>query len=359
MRSILLSPGPVSLSQTVRKAAVSTDLCHQEPEYFELQDRVRDGLLDVYDCDGDRWSAVLLSGSGLAALEAMLASLLPHDTRLLVIENGFHAERISRIAGVYKIEHSAVRHEWTESIDFERLEQALDDASYTHVAAVHHETTTGRLNDVFRLSELCEQRGLQLMLDTVSSFGAESIPFRSPALAACAGTAEKCLHGIPGLSFVLARSEMLELGAEPPRTLYLDLSHWLVSQDLHSTPLTPSVNAVLALSAALKEFSAQGGWQARHARYAHLAGRVERALASLGVERVLKPDESSCALHAYRIPEEMSFDQIHDRLKHWGFVIYGGQEELASDMFRISTMGDITDYDMERLLAALQSVFSG
>jgi 2-aminoethylphosphonate-pyruvate transaminase len=62
-------------------------------------------------------------------------------------------------------------------------------------------------------------------------------------------------------------------------------------------------------------------------------------------------------LAAYRIPAGLSYEAIHDGLKQWGFVIYAGQGALAATLFRISTMGDITDYDMERLLAAIQSVF--
>jgi len=113
----------------------------------------------------------------------------------------------------------------------------------------------------------------------------------------------------------------------------------------------------LALDKALEELRLQGGWHARHARYTKLAGRVRRALGARGVETLLPVDESSCVLVAYRIPGGMTYAAIHDRLKQWGFVIYAGQGDLATQLFRISTMGDITHYDMERLLAAIESVF--
>ncbi len=357
MRAILLNPGPVSLSEGVRKAAVSADLCHREPEYFQLQGRVRQDLLEVYGCSEDDWAAVLLGGSGTTALEAMLTSLPGRDARMLVIENGVYGERIARIAEIHGIAFEALQFGWTEPIDFARVEDALTGGGFTHLAAVHHETTTGRLNDVARLAELCEAHGAELLLDAVSSFGAEAIPFDSPALAACAATANKCLHGIPGLCFVVARRSALASGAQPPRSLYLDLALWLDKQDQDSTPFTPSVNAVLALDKALEELRLQGGWHARHARYSKLAGRVRRALAARGVETLLPADDSSCVLVAYRIPDGMTYAAIHDRLKQWGFVIYAGQGKLAAELFRISTMGDITHYDMERLLAAIESVF--
>jgi 2-aminoethylphosphonate-pyruvate transaminase len=347
----------VSLSDGVRKAAVSADLCHREPEFFNLQSRVREQLLAVYGCGGDEWAAVLLGGSGTTALEAMLTSLPDREARLLIIENGVYGERISRIAEIHSIPFQALKHEWTEAVDFGRVEQALKTGDFTHLAAVHHETTTGRLNDVARLASLCEAQGAGLLLDAVSSFGAESIPFDSPALAACAGTANKCLHGIPGLCFVVARREALAAGAEPPRTLYLHLPLWLAQQDRQSTPFTPPVNGLLALDKALQELAGQGGWAGRHARYSRLARRVRKALTSRGVEPLYSPDESSSVLTSYRIPEGMSYEGIHDELKQWGFVIYAGQGSLVAELFRISTMGDITDYDMERLLAAIESVF--
>jgi len=357
MRSILLNPGPVSLSDKVRKAAVSTDLCHREPEFIALQDRVRSELIDVYRLHPSQWAAVLLGGSGTMALEAMLSSLLPRDARLLVLENGVYGERISAIAEIHGIEYQSVNHQWTDAIDFHRVSQSLVKGEFSHLAAVQHETTTGRLNDIPRLVGLCEQYGIGLLLDSVSSFGAEAIPFDSPALLACAATANKCLHGIPGLCFVVSRPQAIDAAVKPPRSLYLHLPVWAKQQVRGSTPFTPPVNGLLALDQALIELKEQGGWMARHARYNKLADRVEKALNRCGVETMLEPGESSCVLRSYRLPRGRTYQDIHDGLKQRGFVIYAGQGSLAAEMLRISTMGDITDYDMERLLAALADVF--
>jgi 2-aminoethylphosphonate-pyruvate transaminase len=358
MRCILLNPGPVSLSQAVRKAVASDDLCHREPEFLRLQERVRQGLLDVYDCDDDEWIAILLGGAGTTALEAMLSSLVPRDAHLLVIENGIYGERISRIARIHGIESVAVEQARTDPIDFEKVESLIGGGRFTHLAAVHHEPATGRLNDVARLAEYCEQHGVELLLDTVSSFGAEDIPFRSPSLGACAITANECLHGIPGLCAVVCRKTTLQNSVEPPRSLSMHLMSWEGKQDGSSTPFTPPVNALLALDTALRELAEQGGWQARHARYSRLAGQVKYELNRLGVFATLPEGESSCVLTSYEVPDGKSYQQIHDGLRQWGFVIHTDQHDLDGEVFRISTMGDITRYDMERLLAALTSIFS-
>ncbi len=358
MRAILLNPGPVSISDGVRRAAVASDLCHREGEYFDLQDRVRGKLADVYQLDSASWIAVMLVGSGTTALEAMVTSLLPREARLLVLENGVYGERLSRLAEIHGIEHEPLRHGWPEAWDLPRVAAALASKAFTHVAAVHHETTTGRLNPVAELAQICARHGARLLLDTVASFGAEDIPFDSPAVLACAATANKCLHGIPGVCFVLLRRSDLARAVTPPRSLTLDLALWARHQQQRSTPFTPPVNALLALDQALSELQHAGGWKARHAGYHRLAESVARQLQALGVEALLPASASSCVLRAWRIPRGHDYQQVHDGLKRRGFVIYGGQGHLASEMFRISTMGDISHYDMERLLVALEDVFS-
>ncbi len=362
MRALLLNPGPVSLSEGVRRAAVSEDLCHRESEFFELQDEVRAALTALYGCAPDEWSAVLLGGSGTTALEAMIASLVPRSGRLLVLENGVYGERLTRIAQIHGIAFDSVKFDWLDAWNLDSVRDALTraesrGATFSHVAAVHHETTTGRLNPVSALANLCQEQGVKLLLDTVSSFGAESIPFESSALVACAVTANKCLHGIPGLCFVLAKRITLKSSAEPPRSLYLDLKLWSGHQERQSTPFTPAVNGLLALRQALAEMKRDGGWKARHARYTRLATAVARALSVAGVEPFLPAADSSSVLRAYHLPAGMSYEAVHDGMKQRGFIIYAGQGGLMGRMFRISTMGDISDYDLQRLESALASVF--
>jgi 2-aminoethylphosphonate-pyruvate transaminase len=358
VRFILLNPGPVSLSEGVRRAATRVDLCHREPEFFEVQDRVIQGLLDVYGCDSGQWAAVLTGGSGTSALEAMMASLLPGDTHVLVLENGVYGERLSRIAGIYGIRSEALKAGWGEAIDLDALDRMLATGKFTHVAAVHHETTTGRLNPVAEIAAACTRHEVSLLLDAVSSFGAEAIPFHEPSLMAMAATANKCLHGIPGLAMVLCRREALQQGIEP-RSLSLHLPAWAEHQARQSTPFTPAVNAILALAQALEELRQQGGWRARRARYLQLATRVADTCRALGVAEWLPAQESSCVLRSYHLPGDLGYDELHDGLKQQGFIIYAGQGDLATRLFRVSTMGEISDYDMARLEQALKMVIAG
>jgi 2-aminoethylphosphonate-pyruvate transaminase len=353
---MLLNPGPVSLTESVRKAATSVDLCHREPEFSDLQDRVIAGLLRVYDLDPAEWTAVTLGGSGTVAVESMITSLLPIDAKLLVVENGVYGERLARIARIHRIAHDTESRGWTETVSVDAVESRLASGAYTHLAVVHHETTTGLLNPVGDLARCCTEQGVKILLDGVSSFGAEPIPFEQSSMIAGAATANKCLHGIPGLSFVVCRKNSLENPVEP-RTLYLHLPLWATQQAQQSTPFTPPVNAFLALEQALKELAAQGGRKARHARYGRLAEQVRMTLQEIGIDAYLPAAVSSCVLRSYRLPEGLDYNAIHDGLKQRGFVIYAGQGNLVAEMFRISTMGDISDYDLGRLQSALREVF--
>jgi 2-aminoethylphosphonate-pyruvate transaminase len=346
---LLLNPGPVTLTERVRQSLLQPDLCHRESEFFDLQEEARTRLLDIYKLDPAEWQAVLMTGSGTAAVESMIAALVPESGKLLVIENGVYGERITQIASHYRIAHESLKHDWMQAPDLERIAARLDaGAGFTHVAVIHHETTTGRLNDLQALAAVCRERGVRLLVDGVSSFAAEAIDFADSSIAAVAATANKCLHGVPGASFVVVRREALLQAAS--RTYYLDLGRLAKLQDQRNTPFTPSVHAYYALVEALRELADEGGWTARHARYAALAEQARAGLAERGIESVLPPQQSSVVLRAYRLPAGVSYVQLHDALKARGFVIYAGQGGLSAELFRISTMGNIHPADVNRLL---------
>jgi 2-aminoethylphosphonate-pyruvate transaminase len=352
---LLLNPGPVTLSERVRQSLLQTDLCHRESEFFDLQDEARARLVAAYELDPAEWSAVLMTGSGTAAVESMIAALVPEDGKLLVVENGVYGERIAQIAAQYRIAHEVLKHEWMDAPDVDQIAARLDaDRGITHVAVIHHETTTGRLNDLDAVAAVCRARGVRMLVDGVSSFGAEAIDFAGGVIDAVAATANKCLHGVPGAAFVIVRQDALAKAAR--RTYYLDLGRLAALQAKRNTPFTPSVHAYYALVEALREFDEAGGWRARYARYKALADRAQAGLAARGMPLVLPEGASSVVLRAYRLPQVVGYEALHDGLKARGFVIYAGQGGLSSTLFRISTMGAIEPADVDRLLAEFDAL---
>ena len=360
MRTVLLNPGPVTLSPRVRTAlADSADLCHREPEFVVLLDALRKRLLAVYDLDPTRWEAVLITGSGTAAVEAMVASCVPRNGHLLVAANGVYGERIAQMARIHAIRCSVIDAGWLAPLDLTGIAELLAQSpDITHLATVHHETTTGRLNDLEALAALCREHGVTLLLDAVSSFGAEELRPDIWALGALAATANKCLHGIPGISFVIVERSRLAAAGNPQRSLYLDLPRYLVAQDAGSTPFTHAVQACIALEEALREFAEAGGWRARQACYADRLRNIRAACTDGGAAPLLPTGEFSVVLNAWRLPPTVTYVELHARLKAKGFVIYAGQGRLAAEIFRISPMGDIRPAELADLCAVLRSSLS-
>jgi len=355
---ILLNPGPVTLSQRVKKALLKPDLCHREIEFFELQNKIREKLLKIYDLDPHQYASILLTGSGTSAMEAMISSLIPDDGKLLIIENGVYGERLTKIAKIHRLNYVPFHLQWGEEIDLHCLEICLKNhQDLTHLAVVHHETTTGRLNDLKAISELCQNYNLKLLVDGVSSFGAEDLDFKNWQITACAATANKCLHSIPGTAFVIVEREALNVKITP-RTLYLDLKTYCEKQDQGETPFTQSVQSFYALEEALLELEEDGGYLARKSQYQSYINYVRKELIKLGIKPLLADHHSSVVLQSFYLPEGITYDKLHNYLKANDFVIYAGQGELAQSIFRISIMGDLTFKDLENLINLFKEIIN-
>ena len=357
----LLNPGPVTLTDRVRSALLREDMCHREPEFAALQLDVRARIERLYEDAAGKYAAILLTGSGTAAVEAMVGSLVPKTGKALVVANGVYGDRMAAMLTAQGKSFEVVAADWLADIDLDGVSAHLArDASITHVLAVHHETTTGRLNSIDKLGALCKRTGRALLLDGVSSFGGEDIRFADWNLEAVAGTANKCLHGVPGISFVLVKPETLASRATGATSVYLDLfRHWK-EQKTGFSPFTQSVHVVYALQEALREMDEAGGVRARHDAYVRRSVIVRTALHELGVKLFLSGGESvySSILTSFEVPSHVAYDKLHDDLRARGFVIYAGQGPYVGRMFRIAVMGDLRSSDLDELLTGLRAILA-
>lgn len=351
---ILLNPGPVTLSDRVRAALGRGDWCHREPEFTGLVRDINVRLAAVHPALAG-FSSATLAASGSGAVEAMLATFAPHDATTLVVTNGVYGERMAAMLTAHGKPQQRLAHGWTDPVDIGAIEARLaGNRGITHLAVVHHETTTGRLNDLDAIGTLCRQRGVTLLLDAVSSFGAERIEAGAWNLGALAATANKCLHGVPGLSFVLAADELWQRRPASAGSIYLDLRPYHAGQHGNGqSPFTLPVQVAFALQEALAEHAEQGGAAARRDLYRARAERIAAALHAAGAATLLDPAEYSSVLWSWRLPSGRSYDELHDALKAEGFVIYAGQGRLGPEIFRIAHMGDIPPAELDALCAAL------
>ena len=350
---ILLNPGPVNVSPRVTAALARGDLCHREPEYGDLQASIRARLLRAFAPAGG-FTAVLITGSGTAALEAAVTSVLSARGRLVVVSNGVYGERIAAMAAAARLPYTVVEGAWTEPPDLAAVEHALRAPDVEAVAVVHHETTTGLLNPVADLGRLARAHGKLVLVDSVSGLAGDALDLEAADL--IVGTGGKCIQAFPGLAFVLVREEtMARLATHPRRSLYLSLAVHHEAQERRTVPFTPAVQLAYALDEALAELLEEGV-SARIARYAAAAGLLRDGFTRLGLGFVLPPARRSNSLTSLWLPAGRTYAALHDGLKARGFVVYEGQGRLAREIVRVANMGQLARADFERFLAALAEV---
>ncbi|HEX9822428.1 MAG TPA: 2-aminoethylphosphonate--pyruvate transaminase [Methylomirabilota bacterium] len=348
---VLLNPGPANTSPRVRQALVTPDLCHREPEFFGVMRECRMRLARAAGAGG-AFDAVLFTGSGTAAVEATLASAVPEGRALLIVDNGVYGNRMRRIARAHRIPAEVLTYDVTTPVapaDVARALRAHPEVS--HVALVHHETTTGLLNPVEAVADVAAAAGRRVIVDAMSSLFGEPLDVTREGFDFVTASANKCLQGIPGVSFVLARRPALEaLRGRPPRSVYLDLfDHW-ATQERDNTPFTPAVQVLHAMREALVELEEEGV-AARIARYGENCRVLRRGMAALGFEILVPEGARSQILTTFRLPSGVGYEALHDAMKRRGYVIYAGQGEIRTYAFRVANMGTLTPKDMQAVVA--------
>jgi 2-aminoethylphosphonate-pyruvate transaminase len=356
---ILLNPGPANTTEGVKQALVMDDLCHREPECFEMIRRCRERLVALAGAGaGPDFTAVLFAGSGTAAVEATIASAVPRDRSLVVADNGVYGDRMARIAAAHGIKAHRVRADMFTPIDPAAVEQVLvEHPEASHVSLVHHETTTGLLNPVADVARVAHALGRRVIVDAMSSLFGERLDITQDGVDFVAASANKCLQGMPGVSFVLARRSAIEaLAGRAPRSVYLDLHGHYASQEQDNTPFTPAVQVIHAMEQALRELDVEGV-KHRIDRYAENARVLRDGMARLGLEILVPEAARSNILTTFRLPAGVAYDALHDAMKRRGYVIYAGQGPLRTYAFRVANMGTLTPDDMRGVVAAFDASF--
>ena len=349
---VLLNPGPANTSRQVRQALVTPDLCHREPEFFQVMRECRERLVACAG-GGDALSSVLFTGSGTAAVEATVCSVVPRDRALLVVDNGVYGDRLVKIARAHGIPFEVLTYDITTPVAPGDVEVALRTHPHiSHVAVVHHETTTGLLNPVEDVADVAARAGRRVLVDAMSSLFGEPLDPTRDGIDFVMASANKCLQGVPGISFVLGRRTALAaLAGQAPRSVYLDLhSHWK-AQEADNTPFTPAVQVLHAMREALVELEKESV-PARIARYAENARTLRQGMAGLGFDILVPEAARSNILTTFRLRPGVTYDALHDGMKRRGFIIYAGQGDIRTYAFRVANMGTLTPADMRRVVDA-------
>ena len=351
---ILLNPGPVNVSDRVRQALLQPDICHREVECAELIGDIRQKLLKAFvPGEEDEYTAILLTGSGTAAVEAALLSSVPMGKRAMVITNGVYGDRLSSMIKMHRLGVPDMKYDWGVAPNIEMIERAmLQHPEVYMVAMVHHETTLGFINPVKDIADMVDSKNRVFMLDSVSGLGGEAVDIGGSKMYLVAGAAQKCIQGFPGASFVLVRKGFMErVMKHPKRSWYLNLANYYEDQERGTIPFTPAVQVYYAFREALDELLEEGV-ENRLKRFKGYASTIRTGMQKMGVQAVLPPEAQGNTLTAFYLPDGVSYGPLHDGLKQAGYVIYAGQGQLENKIFRVANIGALTNQNVEGFLEA-------
>jgi 2-aminoethylphosphonate-pyruvate transaminase len=357
-KKLLFTPGPLTTSDTV-KSAMLRDAGSRDAEFLSVVRDIRRRLLAIGGAAAGEYECALMQGSGTFAIESVISSAIPRDGSLLVLVNGAYGRRIAQMARVHGIRVEALEIPENRRITAAAVaEQLAADSGVTHIAVVHCETTTGILNPIEEIGEVVARAGACYIVDAMSSFGAIPIHLETAHIDFLISSANKCIEGVPGFAFALARRAPLLAAKGRARTLSLDLhAQWAGLEADGQFRFTPPTHALLAFHQALLELESEGGVSGRAARYRRNHETLAQGMAKMGFEAYLAPEDQSYIITTYRYPadRDFRFEEFYTRLSEFGFVIYPGK--LSQEpCFRIGTIGRLDSDDIRRLLEAIEVV---
>ena len=347
----LLTPGPLTTTDTV-KQEMMFDHCTWDDDYKQITQKIRRNLLNLAKVSPEEYTAILMQGSGTFGVESVLSSVIGTEDKLLIVANGAYGERMGDIAKHNGISYVMYHQSYDKVPDAAEIEKILkEDSDITHVSMVHSETTSGILNDIEAVAKVVKGNGRTFIVDAMSSFGGVEIPVADWGIDFIISSANKCIQGVPGFSFIIARKKLLLESEGKARSLSLDLyDQWKTMEVDGKWRFTSPTHVVLAFAKAMEELEAEGGIPARNRRYTENNHLLIQLMKEMGIKTYIDEAHQGPIITTFFFPEDASFtfSEMYEYIKERGYAIYPGKVTEA-ETFRIGNIGEIYKEDIEKL----------
>ncbi|SFC20132.1 2-aminoethylphosphonate--pyruvate transaminase [Polaromonas sp. OV174] len=351
---ILLTPGPLTTSDRTR-AAMLRDWGSWDADFNQITARIRQQVLRIVHGE-DTHECVPLQGSGTFSVEAAIGTIVPRAGHVLVPNNGAYCQRLAKICKVLGRKVSTIDYTEDKQVLAADVERALAaDPSITHVALVHCETGTGVLNPLHEIALVVAKHGRGLIVDAMSSFGALEIDARKTPFDAVIAASGKCLEGVPGMGFVIAKRSTLEKCEGNSHSLAMDLyDQWVYMGKTTQWRFTPPTHVVAALDEAITQYVEEGGLAARGGRYARNCKALIDGLAALGFRTYLDPALQAPIIVTFHAPDDAKYDfkTFYQEVKKRGYILYPGKLTQV-ETFRVGCMGHFGEAGIPGAVAAI------
>jgi len=350
----LLTPGPLTTSARTKQAMLR-DWGSWDGDFNGVTRDIRHRLLALCDGTGSH-DCVPIQGSGTFAIEAALGSFLPMDSKTLVLMNGAYGQRAAKTLDYIGRAHVDLdKGDYLPPMPGEVDDILRADPQISHVIAIHCETSSGILNPLKGIADVVASHGRELIVDSMSGFGALPLSVRDIPFLAMVSSANKCIEGVPGFGFVIARIEALEAAKGNSHSLSLDVhDQWAYMNRTGQWRFTPPTHAVVAFHAALQQLDEEGGAPGRLARYSRNRDVLVTGMRALGFQTLLEDEWLSPIIVTFFSPDHPAFDftRFYEEIKAQGFVIYPGKLTEAPS-FRIGCIGQLDAQVMTNVVEAV------
>ena len=352
----LLTPGPLTTTDTVKKEMLF-DHCTWDDDYKKITLEIREKLLKLAHVSQPDYTVVLMQGSGTFGVESVLTSVIGEEETLLIAANGAYGERMEEIAQHAKIPYFVYTEEYDQVPSSEKIANILEEhPEITHVSMVHSETTSGILNDIASVAKVVKAAGKTFIVDAMSSFGGVDIPVGDLGIDFLISSANKCIQGVPGFSFIICRRDKLLESQGKARSLSLDLyDQWKTMDKDGKWRFTSPTHVVLAFAQALREMEEEGGIPKRAERYQENNRLLIEKMQELGIRPYIGSEHQGPIITTFFYPSQhdFSFQEMYQYIKDRGYAIYPGKVTDA-DTFRIGNIGEIYPEDIEKLCGIMK-----
>jgi 2-aminoethylphosphonate-pyruvate transaminase len=353
----LLTPGPLTTAYSVKEQMLR-DWGSWDGDFRAMTARLRAELLALVGSGAEDFDCVPVQGSGTFVVEAMLGSLLPRDSKTLVLINGAYGQRIAKTMDYIDRAHVDIdKGDYLPPRGPEVAAALAADPDITHVVVVHCETSSGILNPIKEISEATYAAGCKLLIDSMSAFGAIDVAAGDIRYEAIVSSANKCIEGVPGFGFVIARKSELVAARGNAHSLSLDVhDQWANMEKTGQWRFTPPTHVVAAFMEALRLHREEGGIQGRGARYTKNRDVLVDGMRELGFETLLRDRWLSPIIVTFFNPadDKFEFTRFYDLMKARGFIIYPGKLTVV-DSFRVGCIGQMDHHTMRAVVAAAKS----
>ena len=352
--AVLLTPGPLTTSLRT-KLAMLKDWGSWDSDFIAITARVRQSLLDIVH-GHDSHVVVPLQGSGTFSVEAAVATVVPRDGHVLVLDNGAYCKRAAKLTHLMGRRTTVVPFAEDAAISPEVLQtHLLADKSITHVVMIHCETGAGVLNPLQAVADVCQAHGKGLIVDAMSSFAALEIDARKVHFDALVAASGKCLEGVPGMGFVFIRKAILPQCEGNNNSLAMDLyDQYIYMEKTGQWRFTPPTHVLVALNEAIAQFEEEGGQTARLKRYQSNCSTLVDGMAALGFKPFLDPAIQAPIIVTFHAPADprYQFKTFYDIAKKNGFILYPGKLTQV-ETFRVGCIGAIGPVEMAQAVHAV------